>query len=101
MFECTQLLPLLDRWSTAAATVGDLGGCVLTGLSTTAGFDLLSSYVDRTADVQLPAIVTAYLNPFNILGARDQSCAQKADRWLQAYRYLAFQFCDMMFSFLC
>jgi hypothetical protein len=36
-----ELFALLARWAGAAIAQGDLGGCILTGLSTAAGFELM------------------------------------------------------------
>lgn len=60
-FACThlpdgQLLDVLESLSATAAKTGDLGGVVVTGLSTDRGVELLQTYVDKTKDVQTAAL---------------------------------------------
>ncbi|KAI0066182.1 WD40 repeat-like protein [Artomyces pyxidatus] len=70
----------LRRIAESSRTHGDIVGIIVTGL-TTAGLDLLQSYVDRTGDVQTAAILGAYVHPHQLKDAR-------VERWLDAYRDL-------------
>ncbi|XP_039248186.2 GATOR2 complex protein MIOS-A-like [Styela clava] len=50
------LLEVLDTLSENAVEFGDLGGVVVTGLSSEKGIELLQNYVDMTKDVQTAAL---------------------------------------------
>lgn len=70
----------LRRTSDRSSSRGDIGGIIVTGL-TSSGMDILQNYVDRTGDVQTAAILSSYVSPSRFSDVR-------VERWLETYRDL-------------
>ncbi|KAK4053902.1 hypothetical protein OIO90_003739 [Microbotryomycetes sp. JL221] len=77
----SELLPFLHDLASEALTTGDLEAVLLFGLRTE-GLKLLSSYLDRTADLQTVALAAAFVSPGLV---RDD---RRVTRWIQSYRTL-------------
>ncbi|KAI5476236.1 WD repeat protein YBl104C-like protein [Pseudohyphozyma bogoriensis] len=75
----SELLPFLQELGAEAMGSGDLEAVVLFGLRGE-GLNLISNFVDRTADVQTAAIAASFVSPGLV---RDD---RRVERWIQSYR---------------
>lgn len=74
-----QLIPFLQELGDEALSSSDLEAVVLFGLRND-GLNLLSSYVDRTADVQTVALACSFTSPGMI------RADMRVTRWVETYR---------------
>ncbi|KAM0791381.1 hypothetical protein ACM66B_005846 [Microbotryomycetes sp. NB124-2] len=77
----SELVPFLNELASEALASGDLEAVLLFGMQSD-GLKLLTSYVDRTADVQTAALAAAFVSPGIV---RDD---MRVMRWLEGYRGL-------------
>ncbi|KAM0753350.1 hypothetical protein T439DRAFT_323988 [Meredithblackwellia eburnea MCA 4105] len=75
----TDLVPFLQEIGKEALGIGDLEAVILFGLRGD-GLDLISNFVDRTADVQTAAIASSFVYPGIF---RDN---RRVSRWIESYR---------------
>lgn len=75
----TKLMSYVAKWTETAERHGRIDGLLLTGLNGQ-GVDLLERYIDRTGDVQSPALVISIAH----LTQKDHRC----DSWIECFRDL-------------
>jgi hypothetical protein len=79
----SDLRSFLDQSLRKCLKIGDLGGIVITGLDKR-GVAILSSYIDKTSDVQTAALVVCRVMIPSEWSAEKRMCAE----WLECYRAL-------------
>ncbi|KAI0223848.1 hypothetical protein L0F63_002152 [Massospora cicadina] len=77
--EAEHLRRYLERLAAELVPAGSIVGVILTGLHSTAAHDLISSYVDRTGDVQSAAVLVSFA---------PRSSDPRGSAWVELYREL-------------